>query len=113
MRPPAANTPGGLMCVCIRAAALLLSFAVAAAVPAHELAAQLIRGTIRAQGSEGIVSGASITVLDSLDKQVVAVLSDDRGHFVLPLAGGLPFKVTVKKIGWQPSSTDLIHATAR
>jgi hypothetical protein len=78
---------------------------------AHPLAAQFIRGTIRAQGSEGIVQGASITVLDSLDKQVTAVLSDERGHFVLPLRGGLPFKVTVKKIGWQPSSTDLIRAT--
>jgi hypothetical protein len=79
---------------------------------AHRAEAQFIRGTIRAQGSEGIVQGASITVLDSLDKQITAVLSDDKGHFVLPLRGGLPFKVTVRKIGWQPSSTDLIHATA-
>jgi hypothetical protein len=81
-------------------------------IPAHRAAAQLIRGTIRAQGSEGIVQGASITVFDSLNKQLVAVQSDEKGHFILPLAGGLPFKVTVKKIGWQPSSTDLIHATA-
>jgi hypothetical protein len=79
---------------------------------AHPLAAQFIRGTIRAQGSEGIVQGALITVLDSVDKQVVTALSDDRGHFVLPLTSGLAFKVTVRKIGWQPSSTDLIHATA-
>jgi hypothetical protein len=111
VRPPAVFPPGGLTCVGQRLTALLVAGAIVAAIPAP-LTAQFIRGTIRAQGSEGVVQGASITVLDSLDKQVVAVLSDDKGHFVLPLAGGLPFKVTVKKIGWQPSSTDLIHATA-
>ena len=78
----------------------------------HPLAAQFIRGTIRAQGSEGVIQGALITVLDSVDKQVVTALSDERGHFTLPLSSGLAFKVTVRKIGWQPSSTDLIHATA-
>jgi hypothetical protein len=106
------NPPGGLMCVRHRLGSLLLALAIVTALPAHQLAAQFIRGTIRAQGSEGVVQGASITVLDSLDKPVVAVLSDERGHFVLPLSGGLAFRVTVKKIGWQPSSTDLIHATA-
>ena len=92
--------------------AWLSMLALAAAVPAHSAGAQLIRGTIRTKGGEAIVQGASITVLDSLDKQVVAVLSDEKGHFILPLAGGNAFKVTVKKIGWTPSSTDLIHATA-
>jgi hypothetical protein len=100
------------MCVRHRLGFLLVVLATAVAVPPQELAAQFIRGTIRAQGSEGVVQGASITALDSLGKQLVAVLSDERGHFVLPLSGGLPFTVTVKKIGWQPSSTDLIHATA-
>jgi hypothetical protein len=86
--------------------------AAALVVCASPLAAQFIRGTIRAQGSEGIIQGALITVLDSVDKQVVTALSDERGHFTLPLTSGLAFKVTVRKIGWQPSSTDLIHATA-
>ncbi len=113
VRPPAVSPPGGLTCVRQQLRPLLAAVTLAIfGLPAHELSAQFIRGTIRAQGSEGIVQGASITVLDSLNKQVVAVLSDERGHFVLPLSGGLPFKVTVKKIGWQPSSTDLIHATA-
>ena len=112
VRPPAANPPGGLTCVRPRVGSLLLALAIVAAIPAHQLGGQLIRGTIRAKGSEGIVQGASITVLDSLDRQIVAVLSDEKGHFLLPLAGGNPFKVTVKKIGWAPSSTDLIHATA-
>jgi hypothetical protein len=92
--------------------ALLTALVLVATVPAQEAHAQLIRGTIRTKGGEAIVQGASITVLDSLDKQVVAVLSDEKGHFILPLAGGIAFKVTVKKIGWTPSSTDLIHATA-
>jgi len=78
----------------------------------HQAAAQYIRGTIRAQGSEATVQGASITVLDSLDRQLLAVQSDNGGHFVLPLSSAIPFKVTVRKIGWQPSSTDLIHAAA-
>lgn len=108
VRPPAVSPPGGLTRVRHRAATLMLA---AAALSGH-LQAQFIRGTIRAQGSEGIVQGASITVLDSADRHVMAVLSDERGHFVLPLAGGLPFKVTVRKIGWQPSSTELIRATA-
>lgn len=73
--------------------------------------AQYIRGTIRAQGSDATVQGASITVVDSLDKQLLAVQSDNSGHFVLPLSSQVPFKVTVRKIGWQPSSTDLIHAS--
>jgi hypothetical protein len=109
-RPPAVLPPGGLACVRHRLGAMLI--VALTVLYAHPLAAQFIRGTIRAQGSEGIVQGALITVLDSVDKQVVTALSDDRGHFVLPLTSGLAFKVTVRKIGWQPSSTDLIHATA-
>jgi hypothetical protein len=112
VRPPVVRSPGGLTCVLRRAGSLLIAVASLAAIPSHWLGAQFIRGTIRAQGSEGIVQGARIVVLDSLDKQVVTALSDERGHFVLPLSGGLPFKVTVRKIGWQPSSTDLIHASA-
>ena len=80
-------------------------------VPQGSARAQLIRGTIRAQGSDAVVQGASITALDSLDKQLFAVSSDDKGHFILPLSSRLPFRVTVRKIGWQPSSTDLIHAS--
>jgi hypothetical protein len=115
VRPPAANPPGGLSCVRLRAGILAAAVAVLCAVPARELAAQLVRGTIRVQGSEGnagVVQGARITVLDSLDKQVASVQSDEKGRFVVPLAGGYPFKVTVRKIGWQPSATDLIHAPA-
>jgi hypothetical protein len=111
MRPPTANPPGGLTCVRQSIGVVLLAFGISGAAPFHEASAQLIRGTIRAQGSDVIVQGASITVLDSLDQQLVAVLSDDRGHFLLPLSSKLPFRVTVKKIGWQPSSTDLIHAS--
>ena len=110
--------PGGLSRVRLLARSLLavvLAVAVLGGVPAHPLAAQLVRGTIRAQGSEGnsgIVQGAHITVLDSLDKEVATAQSDEKGRFVLPLSKGLPFRMTVKKIGWQPSSTELIRATA-
>jgi hypothetical protein len=52
-------------------------------------------------------------VQDSAGKTVTDVRSDDKGRFTLPLAGGGPFKVTVRKIGWQPSSTDLIRAAAK
>jgi hypothetical protein len=109
-RPPAVFPPGGLAYV--RQWTSLLLTAAALLICAHPLTAQFIRGTIRAQGSEGVIQGALITVLDSVDKQVVTALSDERGHFTLPLSSGLAFKVTVRKIGWQPSSTDLIHATA-
>ena len=110
-RPPAANPSGGLLCVRVRLGALAIASAVVVLLPAHQVGAQYIRGTIRAQGSEATVQGASITVLDSLDRQLLAVQSDNGGHFVLPLSTAIPFKVTVRKIGWQPSSTDLIHAS--
>lgn len=106
------NPLGGLMCVRKRQALLAVGLIILAVAPVHPVSAQFIRGTIRAQGSQTAVQGASITVLDSLDRQLVAVLSDEHGHFVLPLASPLPFKVTVRKIGWQPSSTDLIRASA-
>jgi len=106
------NPSGGLLCVRARFSALAIASAALGLVPLHQAAAQYIRGTIRAQGSEATVQGASITVLDSLDRQLLAVLSDNGGHFVLPLSTAIPFKVTVRKIGWQPSSTDLIHASA-
>jgi hypothetical protein len=102
------------MCVCqqIRKSLAAVGLLVATVGAAREVSAQMIRGTVRAEGTEHVLQGANITVLDSLDRQVVAVTSDERGRFVLPLSSGLAFKVTVKKIGWQPSSTDLIHASA-
>jgi hypothetical protein len=106
--PPAQNAPGGLTCV----RALVVLAAVLAFAPMRQLGAQYIRGTVRAEGSEGVVSGARITVLDSAGKTITDARSDEKGHFTLPLIGGAPFKVTVRKIGWQPSSTDLIHAAA-
>lgn len=111
VRPPAVNPLGGLMCVRHRGAFAVVAAFLLAVVPVHTASAQFIRGTIRAQGTQVAVGGASITVLDSLDHQLVAVLSDEKGHFVLPLSSSLPFKVTVRKIGWQPSSTDLIRAS--
>jgi len=107
------NPPGGLLCVRrgggLRTA--LAAFILTGMAMARPAAAQLIRGTVRAQSSEAVVQGASITVTDSLDKQLFAVRSDDKGHFILPLSSNIPFRVTVRKIGWQPSSTDLIHAS--
>ncbi len=113
MRPPAVSPLGGLMCVRqqLHLLALVAGVGVACATPTGGLSAQMIRGTVRAEGTEHVLQGANITVLDSLDRQIIAVTSDDKGRFVLPLSSGLPFKVTVKKIGWQPSSTDLIHAS--
>jgi hypothetical protein len=93
-------------------APVAVACAILGALPVHSAAAQFIRGTIRAEGSQAVVPGANITVVDSLNKPLVEVTSDEHGHFTLPLASPLPFKVTVKKIGWQPSSTDLIHASA-
>jgi hypothetical protein len=113
MRPPAVSPLGGLMCVRRQTemSFVALGLLLAVVVPVGKLSAQMIRGTVRAEGTEHVLQGASITVLDSLDRQVVAVISDAMGHFTLPLSGGRAFKVTVKKIGWQPSSTDLIHAS--
>jgi hypothetical protein len=74
--------------------------------------AQMIVGTIRSQDTERTVAGAKVTASDSLGKQLVEVVTDQTGHFRFRLPGNVPFMIVVKKVGWRPSSTELIRGTA-
>ena len=89
----------------------LAGAAAALAVPFGGVArAQVIHGTIRQQQSQTVVPGAKVTATDSADLILGEAVSDGAGRFTLALAAGKLFKITVLKVGWQPSSTDWIKA---
>ena len=71
--------------------------------------AQVIIGTIRSQDTERSVAGAKVTATDSLGKLLSEVTTDQAGRFRMRLPGNTPFQVVVKKVGWRPSSTELIR----
>jgi hypothetical protein len=50
-----------------------------------------------------------VTATDSLGKLLSEVTTDQAGRFRMRLPGNTPFQVVVKKVGWQPSSTELIR----
>lgn len=109
--PPAVYPSGGLARFGdrgrgVRAALRLL---VALGALASGASAQVIVGTIRSQDTERTVVGARVTASDSLGKQLAEVVTDQTGHFRLRLAGNTPFLIVVKKVGWRPSSTELIR----
>ena len=74
--------------------------------------AQVIIGTIRSQDTERSVAGAKVTATDSLGKLLSEVTTDQAGRFRMRLPGNTPFQVVVKKVGWRPSSTELIRGAA-
>ncbi len=77
------------------------------AIPAR---AQLIVGTIRSQDTERTVPGARIIASDSLGKTLIETITDQTGHFRMKLPGNVPFLIVVKKVGWRPSSSELIRS---
>ncbi len=82
----------------------------AATLRATPAAAQVVRGTVRAQASESTVPGAQVIATDTLGKVLRDVVSDASGRFTFTVPGNLPFVITVKKVGWQPSMTDHVRA---
>ncbi len=108
--PPATCSPGGLARFWhlrrhARAALRLLLVCGWASVAD----AQVIIGTIRSQDTERSVPGAKVTATDSLGKLLSEVTTDQAGRFRMRLPGNTPFQVVVKKVGWRPSSTELIR----
>jgi hypothetical protein len=69
---------------------------------------QVIRGRIRTQERETSVPNAQVIAVDSAGVTIREVTSDASGRFLLAVAHGKPFRVTVRKIGWLPSMTDWI-----
>lgn len=101
-RPPAVRPPGGLGRVWAAAFALAL---LPPAVPA-----QLVRGTLKTEGSDLRLAGAKVTVTDSLGKEILSLQSNAEGLFRFLMPEVKAFRVNVLRIGQQPSSTDLIRA---
>jgi hypothetical protein len=56
------------------------------------------------------VSSARVTANDTAGRELGATTSDGGGHFTLTIRSRTPFKLNVLKIGWLPSSTELITA---
>lgn len=108
--PPATCSPGGLARFWHRgrSARAALSLVVVCGW-ASVAGAQVIIGTIRSQDTERSVAGAKVTATDSLGKLLSEVTTDQAGRFRMRLPGNTPFQVVVKKVGWRPSSTELIR----
>lgn len=80
----------------------------ACAAPLH---AQLIRGTVRVLGTTRIVTGVRVTAVDSLGRTLLEAVSDERGRFTLALKTEQPFRVVARKVGLEPSFSELLRAT--
>lgn len=100
--------PGGL----VRSLAFAAAVCGVGAVAAAPAAAQVIRGTIKAQTSEAPVPGARVTVTDTTNTVLAEVVSGPDGKFYLSFATRSRFVVGVRKVGWTPSFTELMSATA-
>ncbi len=74
--------------------------------------AQVNRGTIRAQEGQVPVPGARVTVTDSVNTVLAEAVSGPDGKFIVAFSANRRFVVGVRKIGWQPSFSDLITAAA-
>lgn len=88
----------------IYTAAALLS-----AAPAH---AQVIRGALRSQVTSRPVERARVSAIDRDGRVVGETIADDSGRFTLRVdAKGVPFSLTVRRIGIEPSSTPEFELT--
>lgn len=77
--------------------------AVLTAVPAS---AQVIRGALRSQATARALERARVTAIDRDGRVVGETVADDSGRFILRVnAKGVPFSLTVRRIGIEPSST--------
>ena len=77
----------------------------------HKTDAQVIRGRITVRQTEARVIGARVSAHDSAGLPLHEVFSDSSGHFTLKV-DGRPFSIAVRKLGWQPSFTELIKGIA-
>lgn len=95
-------SPRLLIGVCAAAALL-------AAVPAH---GQVIRGALRSQATARPLERARVTAIDRDGRVVGEAIADDSGRFTLRVdAKGVPFSLTVRRIGIEPSSTPEFELT--
>lgn len=79
------------------------------AVPAH---GQVIRGALRSQTTALPVERARVTAVDRTGRMVGETIADDSGNFTLRVdARSVPFSLTVRRIGIEPSTTPEFELT--
>ena len=67
---------------------------------------QVIRGALRSQATARPVERARVTAVDRTGRMVGETIADDSGNFVLRVdARSVPFSLTVRRIGIEPSTT--------
>ena len=85
------------------------AIAMLAAVPAH---GQVIRGALRSQATARPVQRGRVTAVDRTGRMVGETIADDSGNFVLRVdARSVPFSLTVRRIGVEPSTTPEFELT--
>ena len=74
------------------------------------LQAQVLRGTVRVRDADRVLDRARLVAEDRMGKRVGEAVTDETGHYLLKIGGtvGAPFRVTVTRIGMQPSLSDEI-----
>ncbi len=77
----------------------LLAGVLALAASPTAAAAQIVTGTVTVEGTGAAARGAWIAVLDSLDEQRTAVLTDSTGHFSVRVGGFGPVHLRAQLIG--------------
>jgi len=82
---------------------LASSLASPAVEPVH---AQVVRGVLRSQATSRAIERARVTAVDTAGRVLGETIADDSGSFVLRLTSNrVPFTLTVRRIGFEPSST--------
>ena len=87
-----------------------LSPVAVALVLAAPLPAQVIRGTVKAEGIGTIVPGARVTVTDTTNAVLAEAVSGSDGRFFVAFRSPSRFVVGVRKLGWKPSFSEPIAA---
>ncbi|MFA6167435.1 MAG: carboxypeptidase-like regulatory domain-containing protein [Gemmatimonadaceae bacterium] len=83
--------------------------ALLAAGPAH---GQVIRGALRSQFTARPVERARVTAVDRTGRVVGETIANDSGNFTLRVdARSVPFSLTVRRIGIEPSTTPEFELT--
>ncbi len=82
------------------------AFVLAACCAPSPAAGQVIRGVVRSQTTARALDRVRLTALDRTGTVLGESISDERGEFVLRVdAKGVPFFLTVRRIGLEPSTT--------
>lgn len=86
--------------------------AVGSSAAAQALTAQVVRGTVRVQDSRRVLAGVHVAAADSSGAVLADVVSDEGGRFTLSFASDGTFQIVLRRVGWRPSFSAFIRASA-